>query len=434
MKDQNSHHILRIVVFLLLLSCFTAGCSAQSNRENFLEDSANSYEWKNYKAVIAFLQAQNGDRTDPMSGYGLVCDVNDDRIEDMILMYEAKFDSEICWVCSVFSLSDSSVTALLWEEKIGKRDDLTYAYVALAEMEGKPCLVTLGEKTSRSSGDSKKQRGIWHTYRFETEGLVLENTVEYTQSIHEDGFVNYILYQNAKINGETVSFEDYEDWLSRLGIFYGVDTNGLRRSDCAFDMADSEQVELALKLPDSWYYRVSSYRGVRRVLNGYHSSPGWLQSLWIIGFLTPVAIAFLPVYIKIRKKKWEKYRAYNRQCLQDIPEYNLSNKYRSVRKPARLRRRVKATNALLITLFVAAVVAPPIVFVPAVVSEVTEYPAIEVVLGSVIAVIVLVISAISCVALLIVCLRIVRLCRKIFVSPASLRITKYTERELRDDQ
>ena len=148
---------------------------------------------------------------------GLLCDVDGDAVQELILMYYEGDQT----LCDVYTIRDGEILVLLKGEKIKYMSDGGDAYCGVAEMDGRLYFYTHGRSfafVSREDGGySTEQTGTWKLYALEKGELSQVSEVQYD---FVEGYVGYewVLFPETSvtINGEAVSVEEYERWLENL--------------------------------------------------------------------------------------------------------------------------------------------------------------------------------------------------------------------------
>ena len=157
------------------------------------------------------------------SGEGILFDVDGNGTDELILVYEAMVDTDYgqtpCMVCSAYTIKDNTVISLIDRQVLYVEAGGPSGWAEVATLDGETFLAVFG-----SNGEYPVLwEGTWSLYRINGDEISLDTVAEYSRFYLSD--TDYDDYEpaidysesSANINGNEVSYSDYEMWESGIG-------------------------------------------------------------------------------------------------------------------------------------------------------------------------------------------------------------------------
>ncbi len=176
----------------------------------FLWRTAGTPDLSPYCPVIQ--AAMEPPTTDASTKEALLCDMDGDGVQELILMYYEGNQT----LCDVYTIRNGEALALLKGEKIYDMKDSDLSECGVAEIDGNLYFYTLGtsfEVFYHSSNEYTMQEAeTWKFYSLENGELPLVSEVNYIRAERFDGTSWKPSESCFTVNGETVPSENYTQW------------------------------------------------------------------------------------------------------------------------------------------------------------------------------------------------------------------------------
>lgn len=183
-----------------------------------------------YAEVVQEIMAQPSDVDWPVD-CGLLYDMDDNGIEELILLHHAKQDyyglgEEIsCTVCSMYTISEGRVIPLLENKALFSDAGGPTGQIIVGYRNSEIRLVVTGE--GGGGGDEWYGNGHWQEYRLDVNSLFQETDITYAnhEKIGDDGKWHMVYEDcNASFNGENIPYIQYEEWKSSFEALFSMGT------------------------------------------------------------------------------------------------------------------------------------------------------------------------------------------------------------------